>query len=60
MTKHWFSNQDLKVEIWEKRWKLAHLSMNYIWKTIIVLQALRNGTILELKTLEKIKLTDWI
>ena len=60
MTKHWFSNQDLKVEIWEKRWKLANLSMSYIWKTIIVLQALRNGTILELKTLEKIKLTDWI
>ena len=58
MTKLWFLNQDSKAEIWEKQWKLVRLSMNYIWKMIMVLQASRNGTILELKTLEKIKLTD--
>jgi hypothetical protein len=58
MTKLWFLNQDSKAEIWEKQWKLDRLSMNYIWKMIMVLQASHNGTILELKTLEKIKLTD--
>jgi hypothetical protein len=58
MTKLWFLNQDSKAEIWEKQWKLDRLSMNYIWKMIMELQASRNGTILELKTQEKIKLTD--
>lgn len=43
-----------------KAMKVGPFEYELYLKTIIVLQALRNGTILELKTLEKIKLTDWI